>query len=58
MGFAPGVYFRCRGLNKVAEILGKKVKVTKFPIGYFDIYKDEHFENGIAAQLEFVKRLV
>ena len=43
--------------KRVAEILGEKVTVIKYPIGHFDIYEGEHFELAVAAQLEFIKGL-
>jgi len=33
--------------EKVAEILGEKVKVVKYPIRHFDIYKGENFEKAV-----------
>ena len=41
---------------KVAEILGDKVRVIKYPIGHFDIYKGENFERAVKEQIGFVKR--
>ncbi len=40
---------------KTEEILGKKAKFIKYPIGHFDIYKGENFEKAVNKQIEFLK---
>jgi cephalosporin-C deacetylase-like acetyl esterase len=42
---------------RVAEILGDKVTIKKYPIGHFDIYKGEHFERAFRAQVDFIKEI-
>lgn len=42
----------------VAEILGEKATVIKYPVGHFDIYKGEIFEKVMDAQLIFLKRVL
>lgn len=43
--------------KRVADILGEKARVIKYPVGHFDIYKGEYFEKAINAQIDFIKRL-
>ncbi len=40
---------------QVAQILGDKATLLKYPIGHFDIYHGENFNKAVAAQVEFVK---
>ena len=44
--------------KKVAEILGGKATVIKYPFGHFDIYKGENFDKAIESQLSFLKRVI
>lgn len=44
--------------KRVAEILGNKVRVVKYPIGHFDLYKGEYFEKAITTQLDFIKKVI
>jgi len=44
--------------KKVAEILGEKATVIKYPIGHFDIYRGEIFDKAVEAQLDFLKRVL
>jgi pimeloyl-ACP methyl ester carboxylesterase len=39
---------------RVAATLGDKATVVSYPIGHFDIYEGEHFENAVAAKLAFL----
>ncbi len=47
---APGSH------KKIEEILDKKVKIVKYPIGHFDIYFGEYFEKSIRDQIIFLKK--
>jgi fermentation-respiration switch protein FrsA (DUF1100 family) len=38
---------------KAAERLGEYAEVERYPIGHFDIYFDEHFEQAAADQIAF-----
>lgn len=40
---------------KVAEALGDKATVVTYPIGHFDIYVGQHFENAISEKLAFLQ---
>ncbi len=59
----PVLFYLCEGDNlalpdshkKIEKILGKKVKFIQYPIGHFDIYFGEYFEQAIAAQISFIK---
>ena len=44
--------------KKVAEILGEKATVIKYPVGHFDIYRGEFFSKAINEQLSFLKRVL
>lgn len=44
--------------KKVAEILGGKATVIKYPVGHFDIYSGEIFNKVVDAQLDFLKRVL
>ena len=39
-----------------AEILGDKAELIAYPIGHFDIYSGEHFENAVRDQIEFFQK--
>jgi uncharacterized protein len=41
--------------TQVAQILGEKATLVKYPIGHFDIYHGENFSKAVAAQVEFIK---
>lgn len=43
--------------TEVARILGDQATLITYPIGHFDIYHGEHFQNAVAAQLDFMKRI-
>jgi hypothetical protein len=40
--------------KKVESILGDLAEVKMYPIGHFDIYKEENFEKAIEDQIEFL----
>lgn len=42
--------------KRVADILGHKVTVIKYPIGHYGIYSGEYFEKAVDVQVEFVKK--
>ncbi len=42
----------------VAEILGKKAQIKKYPIGHFDIYKGTHFETAMEDQIAFIRGIL
>ena len=42
--------------QKVAEILGEKAEIKRYPIGHFDIYTGDHFEQAVRDQIEFFKK--
>ncbi len=44
--------------KKVAEILGEKATVIKYPGSHFDIYRGEIFDKAVDAQLNFLKLLL
>jgi fermentation-respiration switch protein FrsA (DUF1100 family) len=44
--------------KKVAEILGEKATVIKYPVGHFDIYRGEIFDKAVDVQLDFLKRVL
>jgi dienelactone hydrolase len=39
---------------RAAAALGDKATVVSYPIGHFDIYEGEHFENAVADKLAFL----
>lgn len=41
---------------KAAERLGKYVELKRYPIGHFDIYWGEHFEQAVRDQIMFFER--
>ena len=41
---------------KVADTLETKATVKSYPIGHFDIYEGEHFENAMQEKLSFLKK--
>jgi uncharacterized protein len=41
--------------TQVAQILGDKATLVKYPIGHFDIYHGDNFNKAITAQLVFIK---
>jgi pimeloyl-ACP methyl ester carboxylesterase len=43
--------------KKVAEILGDKATIIRYPIGHFDIYKGSHFERAVEDQLAFLQKV-
>jgi uncharacterized protein len=59
----PVLFHLCEGDNltspdshtKIERILGGKVRFATYPIGHFDIYFGEPFEESIADQISFVK---
>ncbi len=47
-----------KSAQKVAEILGEKAEIKRYPVGHFDIYAGDHFEQAVRDQIEFfVKHL-
>lgn len=44
--------------EKAAEFLGDRVKVVKYPIKHFDIYKGENFEKAVREQINFIKDIL
>ena len=42
--------------QKVVEILGGKAEIKRYPIGHFDIYTGEYFEQAVRDQIEFFKK--
>ena len=45
-----------KGSLGMAARLGGTAEVKRYPIGHFDIYQCEHFERGVADQIEFFSR--
>jgi len=43
---------------RVAEILGEKVTVRKYPIGHFEIYRGHHFDKAFRDQIDFLKEIL
>ncbi|MDD3167832.1 MAG: alpha/beta hydrolase [Eubacteriales bacterium] len=43
--------------KKVAEILGEKATVIKYPVGHFDMYSGAVFNNAVESQIDFLKRV-
>jgi fermentation-respiration switch protein FrsA (DUF1100 family) len=43
--------------ERVAEILGHKATIIKYPTSHFGIYSGKYFEKAVAAQIEFIKRV-
>ena len=43
---------------RVASNLGEKATVKKYPIGHFDIYKGNHFEQALQDQVAFLKEIL
>jgi uncharacterized protein len=43
--------------TEVAQILGDKATLVKFPIGHFDIYHGDHFKKAVAEQVKFIQSL-
>ncbi len=41
--------------EKAEKILDEKAKFIKYPIGHFDIYKGENFEQAVNEQIKFLK---
>ncbi|MGI9157779.1 MAG: alpha/beta hydrolase [Marmoricola sp.] len=44
--------------RKLGERLGNEVEVLSFDCGHFDIYVGEVFERSVAAQVEFLRRVL
>lgn len=42
---------------KLCDILGNKVSVVSYPIGHFDIYHDQWFEEAVNSQIDFINRI-
>ncbi len=47
---APGSH------EKIEKIMGKRVRIVKYPIGHFDIYFGENFNKGVKDQIAFLKK--
>jgi len=45
-----------KSAEKVSGILGEKAEVKRYPIGHFDIYTSDHFEQAVRDQVEFFKK--
>ncbi|MCK4755033.1 MAG: alpha/beta hydrolase [Calditrichia bacterium] len=45
-----------KSAQKVVEILGEKAEIKRYPIGHFDIYTGDHFEQPVRDQIEFFKK--
>jgi uncharacterized protein len=43
--------------TEVAQILGDKATLVKYPIGHFDIYHGDHFKKAVAEQVKFIQSL-
>lgn len=41
--------------EKTAKILGELAVMKRYPVGHFDIYFGEHFEQAVSDQLAFFK---
>lgn len=60
----PVLFLACENDNLVApdsyrrsaEILGQRAEVRTYPIGHFDIYEGEWFQQAVAAQVDFLAR--
>ncbi len=44
--------------KKIVDILDKKIKIVKYPVGHFDIYYGEIFEISIKDQIRFLKSVL
>ena len=42
--------------DKVSGILGEKAEIKRYPIGHFDIYTGEYFEQAVKDQVVFFKK--
>jgi fermentation-respiration switch protein FrsA (DUF1100 family) len=42
--------------EKVAGILGEKAEIKRYPIGHFDIYTGDHFEQAVRDQIDFFNK--
>ena len=45
-----------KSAQKVVEILGEKAEIKRYPIGHFDIYTGDPFEQAVRDQVEFFKK--
>ena len=43
--------------EEIEAILGNKLKIIKYPIGHFEIYTGEYFENAISEQVSFIQNI-
>lgn len=43
--------------TEVAQILGDKATLVKYPIGHFDIYHGDNFNKAVAEQVKFIQSL-
>jgi uncharacterized protein len=44
--------------KEVAKILGEKATVIKYPVGHFDIYKGDIFDQAVEAQVHFLHKIL
>jgi len=44
--------------EEIEAILGNKLKIIKYPIGHFEIYAGEYFENAISEQVSFIQSII
>lgn len=44
--------------HKLVAILGDKATVVSYPIGHFDLYFGEYFEDAVQEQIRFVESIV
>lgn len=45
-------------VHKVARLIGAKAEVLSFDSGHFDIYVNEIFDKSVAAQVDFLRRVL
>ena len=45
-----------KSADKVAAILGGLAEIKRYPIGHFDIYSGNHFEQAVSDQITFFKK--
>ncbi len=43
---------------KAAQALGEKVTVKSYPIGHFDIYEGDYFEQAVQEKLDFLSEVI
>jgi len=47
-----------KSAEKVVGILGEKAEIKRYPIGHFDIYTGDHYEQAVRDQIEFFKKIL